>query len=374
MRSPVTVADTAMLTLALFGGAGATAAVDSSSSTGVGTPLAHAVQADFEGLFASDIQLTQSTVTYGLTRGSFEINASASLNTFNLDYQPAAFDFLGFATALDERRWAGALAGEAGLLPSLTLMVAGGLYDGFSDYRSLWLNEYYRQQYAALPGYVAASPRGEQASGGVRWEYLPAVGFLQVDVSYFHDEIAPGYEIDFEGLRRGRPDLYTTAYRLVFENILTRRVRMMNEFQLGDTTDREVRYSYQGSLNLALGERWVVRVYGGYTEEAPTFTAWYFGGAAEFELAGGWLVGVSGRYYSDTGEIEDALFSSAAPGLEAWQIGLGVRRVWGSHAVKVHVAPYFTRYEPVGIGTAFFQHLYEDRDWAIVQLAYTIEF
>jgi hypothetical protein len=329
---PATATEAAILTLGLAGVASAATAIDGDprSSTGLGTPVGHEVQADFEGLFASDIQLTQSTVTYGLKHDSFVISASAALNTFDLDYQPAAFDFLGFATGLDELRWAGALAGEKDIIPSLTLFVAGGLYDGFSDYRSLWLNEYYRQQFAALPGYVAATPRGEQVSGSVRWEYLPAAGYLQADVGYFHDEIAPGYEIDFDGLRRGRPDLYTTAYRLAFENIVARRIRVKNEFRIGDTTNRELRYSYQGSLNLALGERWVIRLYGGYTEESPTFTAWYAGGAAEVELAGGWLLGISGRYYSDTGEIEDALFSSAAPGLEAWQIGLGARRVWGS--------------------------------------------
>ena len=36
--------------------------------------------------------------------------------------------------------------------------------------------------------------------------------------------------------------------------------------------------------------------------------------------------------------------------------------------------PYYTRYEPYGIGTAFFQNLYKNRSWLALQLAYTAEF
>lgn len=342
------------------------------------TPVTHQFQADFEGLLASDVQLTQSTVAYGQKRGRFEFNASATYNSFDLKYEPAPFDFLGSSNAVSEHRIAATLGGRAKLLDPLTLLVSGGGYDGFTDYRSAWLNEYYRQQFSNVTGfgdgYVKPTPHGENVGFGLRWEYLPSAGFVQGDIGYAHDKIAPGYEIDFIGLRRGRPNLYTTSYHLAFENVLTRRIRVLNEFRLTDTTNRERRYGYQGSLNVAVGERWVVRAFGGYTHEMPTFEACYFGGTVELELATGWLLSVSGRHYHDTGEIENSLFSSAAPGLDAWQVGLGVRSTWGVHSVKLFVAPYFTHYEPAGIGTAFFQNLYRNRDWGIVQIAYAAEF
>ena len=79
-----------------------------------------------------------------------------------------------------------------------------------------------------------------------------------------------------------------------FENILTSRIRTLNEFQLTFTSGREPRYSYRGSVNVALGERWVWRTTGGYTHENPTLRAWNAGSTFEFELAPRWLVSVSG--------------------------------------------------------------------------------
>jgi hypothetical protein len=338
------------------------------------TPVTQQVQADWEGLIASDILLTQASLAYRRAQGRFEFTTSIALNTIDLDYQPASFDFLGSSTSVDEHRFGGAVATRTRLLEPLTLLLSGAAYTGFPDYRTAWLNEYFRQQFGALPGYQQARPSGESVTFGLRLEYLPTIAFVQGDISYMKDSIAPGYEIDFDGLRRGRPNLYTASYHVAFENVLHRRVRLLNEARLTDTTDRENRYSYQGSLNVAVGERWVARVFGGYAEERPTFRAAYAGGSIEFEPSAGWLFSASGRHYSDTGEIENSLFSSAAPGLTAWQFGFGVRRVWDRHSVKAFVAPYATRFEPAGIGTAFFRNLYSNRDWALVQAAYTVDF
>ena len=341
---------------------------------GSGPPRTHRVEADFEAVFASDILLTQGTVGYGQSRSSTEWNVSYAHNSFGLDYRPAPFDFLGFDSQVSEERNAFQASLRQRLFAPLTLLVSGGLYDGFTDYRSAWLNEYYRQQFSPLPEYVDAEPKGQNISAGLRWEYLPATGFFQAGVGFLKDEIAPGYEIDFDGLRRGRPNLYTTTYHFSTENILTRRVRLLNEFRITDTTNREKRYGYQGSVNVALGESWVVRTHGGYTQEDPQLEAFYFGSTVEYEATPACLLSFSARYYRDTGEIENSLFSNAAPGVESFQFGLGLRYLWERSALKLYVAPYFTRYEPFGIGTAFFQNLYRDRDWGIAQIAYSLTF
>lgn len=338
------------------------------------TLVSQQFEADFEALVTEDIQLLQGGLAYGQKHGQFEWMTSLAYQTFALDYRPAPFDFLGVDRALDEGRIAAQANGRFRWGQSVSLLASAGVYDGFANYRSVWLNEYFRQQFSTLPEYVPASPRGENVAAGVRWEYLPASAFVEGTVSYLHDEIAPGYEIDFAGLRRDRHHLDTLAYQVAFENVLTRRVRVRNEFRLTDTTERELRYAYQGSLNVALGERWVARLFGGYTEEAPTFIAHYHGGALDFEPAAGWSVGIFGRRYVDSGEIENSLFSSAAPGLSAWQAGLSLRRSWGVHSFRISAAPYQTRFEPSGIGTAFFQNLYRGRDWALVQLAYAADF
>lgn len=347
---------------------------DGKSKRGWPEVVSRKLDLEAEGIVSSDVNLTQSTLAYGQKYATTEWTFSAAHSSIRLDYRPVAFDFLGTPASVRENRYSAQAGVRRRLGEDLTWLGSGGLYDGFTDYRSAWLAEYYQQQFTGLPNYVLPEPAGQSLGTGLRWEYLPATGFLQADFSFLKDTIAPGYEIDFSGLRRGRDELLTRSFGLTAENILGPRVRVLNEFRLAETTDREPRFSYQGSLNAALGEKWVLRVLGGTATEAPRFDAWYVGGTIEYEPAPAWLVSVSGRYYRDTGEIENSLFSNAAPGLKAWQVGVGLRYLWDTAALKLFAAPYFTRYEPFGIGTAFFANLYRNREWGIVQIAYSLEF
>ena len=128
-------------------------------------------------------------------------------------------------------------------------------------------------------------------------------------------------------------------------------------------------------MNVALGERWVWRTSGGYTHEDPTLRAWFAGVTLEFEIAPRWLVNISGLYYHDTGEIENSLFiSTAAPGVQTYQAGLGLRYVGQWSSFSLSVAPLRAEYEPVEVGTRPFTNLYADRTWVSVQAAWAIEF
>ena len=74
-------------------------------------------------------------------------------------------------------------------------------------------------------------------------------------------------------------------------------------------------------------------------------------------------------------EIDDSLLlSSAAPELETWHIGLGIRWQSANSAVKLSGGPYFTRYGALGPYTEPFHNLYRGRDWGIAQLAFTHQF
>src|SRR5205814_5614464 len=134
--------------------------------------------------------------------------------------------------------------------------------------RRVWLNNYYRQQFAnprfpPTPGYQEADPKGWNASGGLRWEYLPATGFLEAKGSFAVDDVAPGFVRDpaTGTALRGRGTLYTPSFTLSSENVLSRRLRALNEVRLSHTTTREWRVSWQGSLRCAVGERWVASTY-----------------------------------------------------------------------------------------------------------------
>ena len=343
-------------------------------------PTLHKGDASFEAMLASDIQITSTAFSYGQQKGGTEWKLRYAHNTIGADYLPfAQFDFLGFAERIETAYNSGQASVRQRLKDGLTLSVSGGDYSGFTDYRSLWLANYYKQQFANFfPGqYAKPDPQGFNAATGLRWEYLPTIGFAQADFVYSNDEIAPGYERDPNSnqLIRGREILHTYAPMLKFENVLTSRIRALNEFQLTITSGREPRYSYRGSANAALGERWTWRTQGGYTQEDPTLRAWFAGSTLEYEITPQWLVSISGLYYRDTGEIENSLLiSTAAPGLQTYQGGIGLRYISKWSSFSLSVSPVRANYEPVNIGTRPFNNLYKDRTWIAVQAAWALEF
>lgn len=343
-----------------------------------GPPVETKAEASFDGLFSSDIAVTSSGASVRHKRGGTELRFGYVHNTYDVDYRPfRQFDFLGVVESLDEE-----LNGiQAGLKQTagerLTLNLSGAAYDGFTDYRSLWFANYYRQQFGFAPDYQTPEPRGFNAAGGARWEYQPTTGFVEASFRYANDEIAPGYELDqlTSQLLRGREILHTYAPSLKFENVLTRRIRAQHEVELRITSGREHRYIYRGAVNVALGERWVWRTSGGYTHENPTLRAWFTGTTLEYELAPRWLINLSGLYYRDTGEIENSLFiSTSAPGVRTFQMAPGIRYT-GEHAsLSVSAGPLWSRYDQLELGTRPFTNLYRDRDWFSAQAAVALQF
>ena len=345
-----------------------------------GPPVARRVEAGFDALAASDIQVFGGSASYGQKKGGTEWKLSFTHNSIDEDYEPfKRFDFLGFSEKVHADYNGGQASIRQKLTDSLTAQVAGGAYNGFTDFRSLWLSTYYRQQYEQFfpTQYERPEPQGFNAAAGLRWEYQPTAGFAEAGFLYANDQIAPGYERDpnRNNLLVGREILHTYSPTFKFENVLALRVRALNEFQLTITSGREARYAYRGAVNVALGERWVARASGGYTREDPTLRAWFAGATLEFEVAPRWLLHASGRYYHDTGEIENSLLiSSAAPGLATWQAGGGLRYAGERMSFSVSVAPVFASYQTVDIGTRPFTNLYQDRTWISAQVAWTIEF
>ena len=344
-----------------------------------GPPLDHRGGIVFDALLADDIQITSSAISYGQKRGGTEWKLSYTHNTYEEDYAPfKQFDFIGTREHISQDYNSGQLALRQALHDRLTLVAGGGGYEGFTDYRSLWLAHYYRQQFAKFfpKIYERPDPKGFNTSGGLRWEYQPTTGFIEAGFLYAEDEIAPGYDRDDLGnALRGNHKLYTESPYLKFENVLTSRLRLLHELQMTDTSRRDLRLAYRGSLNVALAERWTWRVSGGYTREDPTLRAWSVGGTLECEVAPRWFVSASGLYYEDTGEIENSLFiSTAAPGVKTYQVGLGLRYLVDWSSFHVSVAPVQANYEDVNLGTRPFTNLYRDRTWVAVQAAWAFEF
>ena len=349
-------------------------------------PSSHTLEIDSDAVWSSDIFATDSRLMYRHKPGKLEWDATFSYASFDMDYKPfTAFDFFGYEEDLDEDRFGGQVNLRYALVDRFTLLGAGGIYDGYTDYRRVWIANRYRQKYdhpdfPRIAGYEEPDPKGANVSAGARWEYLPLAAFAELRLGYAADKTAPGYEDSEDStgqflLLRGREHLQTTSVNLSSENVLTSWLRSLNEFALIDTTAREARFAYQGSLNVALAPAWVLRGYGGVSTEEPRFDAFFFGATLEWEAIRGWFFNATARYYEDTGEIIDpVLTSSAAPPLRSWELGAGVRYVWGRSAIKLYAGTFRTNYDPVEEGSAEFTFLYRDRKWGLAQIAYSWEF
>ena len=346
-----------------------------------GTPTTRKGEVSFDAMLASDVQTTSTAIRYGESKSDTTWNARFTYNGIAEDYEPFTdFDAETLPRSLYESYFAGQVDVRQKLHDTLTLSGSGTVYDGFTDYRSLWFSEYYRQRFEILPAYFPSSPQGFSASTGLRWEYQPTTGFAEAGFSYAYDQIAPGWDripataTSPALLLHGRDVLQTYAPSLKFENVLTKRIRTQHDFQLTFTTDRDPRYSYRGAVNVALAERWVWRTSGGYTHEDPTLRAYYFGATLEYEFTPRWLVNVSGMYYHDTGEIENStLLSTAAPGLQTRQAGFGLRYLGEASSFSLSVSPLWSDYKALESGTLPFSNLYKDRKWVLVQAAWNIE-
>lgn len=329
-----------------------------------------------ERVEADDLRLELGSVRVPFIHGDWSGAVSVSRSAIRLDYEPAPFDFRGESVDLDESTVAAQLNVERELGEGLWLALGLGGYDGFTNFRSVWLDEYYRQQFGDLSGvegaedYVQAKPMGLNAVVGARWEYRPAAGFAQLTVSALDDDVSPGYEIDFDGLRRGEMNLSTLALALSSENVLTKRIRSKVEALASKTSEREWRYGLRGAINWAAGSSWIIRAELGGTTERPQFDAYFGQLAVERSLGERWSVYSSYRYYRDTGEIENAfLFSAAAPGLESRRGGVGLRWQGERIGIRAYLGRADADYEATRLNTDFFQNLYRDRKLWIYQLA-----
>jgi thiol-disulfide isomerase/thioredoxin len=359
-----------------------------------GALVENSFEIDTELAVASDLLLTDSGVRFSQRIGRTEWDGAVRYASFDEDYRPdnrpfVGVDQLGFSEHLREERYSGLVNVRQRVADALQLLASASAYDGYPDYRRVWIANRYRQKYddprfPRIRGYEEPDPKGYGGGAGLRWEYLPSVAFAELRLGYQHERAAPGYvdilvtnslgEIDSNALG-GRERLDTGSISFSSENVLTSRVRALNEFTFTKTTDRQWRFAYQGSMNVALGEQWVARAHGGVSTEAPQFDAHFFGLTLEYEALPHLAFIVTGRYYKDTGEIENSLpMTSAAPPLTSWEASAGVRWTVGRSTFRFHGGPFWTDYQrDSGIGKEF-RHLYADRTWGLAQLIWSVQF
>lgn len=328
-----------------------------------------ALDVEGEAMLSSDIDIWRTAARYSQDRGSWSLEAGVSFTDYSIDYEPFA-RFGGASTKLDESAWQADLTLGRELNETLEATLTYSGYDGYADYRSIWIAEYYRQAFN-FPGsgYHAPDPHGWSLAGGLVWD--PEIGTrFGLDLIFGRDTIAPGW-----GFRtHGRDLLETRAVAIRWEEAINPRLKSELSLLYSDVTDRDPRVHLQSSWAFILTDDLTLRAQLGGATEDPDFDAYYGGLSLDYQFADAWSCTVGGRYYEDSGEIESAGFNTAAPGIESTELGASVLYDNGTHAVRLGVSYFDTSYDPLDFENSFFANLYQDRDWWTVRLAYTLNF
>jgi len=339
-----------------------------------------------EWLQSDDIRIQSGwTAVDAPVSESLRLRGRVDILYHDLDYQPnAPIDPLGNRMNVEEL--------QSGLQLDLEstrnrhrFTVSGFAYEGFRNHASIWIDRYYRQQYAGggIPGavYRVPDPSGYGAEAAYRLEVVPSAGFLTLSAGFVRDTVAPGYEIEDQGnafaLVRGTNVLETWTGSLEWEGVLNSRSRTQFGIRATETTERDLRLAASAAMNFLVSDKWIARLDASFAHEDPDFEAWSVTHAIEYAMSDRWSLAASFRSYSDTGQIEAAnLVSSAAPDLHTRLLFLSLRysSLDQTSSFSIGIGPYRTDYGETAIGTERFRNLYRDRDWFIVRIAGRLSF
>ena len=305
-----------------------------------------------------------------------EVSVVAGLADLHLDYEPSPWDLTATFQKLEETRNSEQLTWREGLDTPWRWTFSGGGYVGYTDYRSMWLNEYYRQIFSGVPGYRQANPRGLNASAGATYEYLPLSGLISWSVGWNSDEVSPAYDkLIGVPLLRGLSQYETWRFGLGSEHVLSPTLRFKQDAAAILTTERECRYTYRADTLWAVADTWATRFWlEGWHEGA--FHSAAAAASLEHDWDAHWFAGVLTRVYRDNGQILDPsiVVSGDAPPSDTLLVQLTLRYAGANASWRLGVGPYLTRYAPPTAKTLRFSTLYRDRDWLCAQAAFAWQF
>jgi hypothetical protein len=338
----------------------------------------HQVEFNTDVLSASDLTLSDGSIAYRADNGRYGLGLSINHGYMDLDYHPnPVADLIGQSKNLSKNRIGGQLFFNIPISKKVRWRLGAGFYDGYTNFRSLWLNEYYRQQFSNLKGYQVAEPNGVNGLTGLRWEYLPATGVAELNLGYQVDQISPGYDRPlFQPLDRGRDRLKTGGLNISIEQVINPKLRGRLQYGLTDTTIRSLRMAAQVSLNYSIAESWVIRGSIAQTSEQDGFRSHSIEGMIEHDWSNRWFLGLGARSYRDNGDIENSLFvvSTAAPDLKSSQAFVSLKWTNEKTSLRIEAGPYFTDYAAPDSIVAPFAFLYTDRNFFRAGFSYTYSF
>ena len=329
-----------------------------------------------EAMAADDIVLNDYSTYFQLIKGDYKTVLSYKHAGIWIDYQPPVSALVGTPTDRHSEMNSLRVSTQGPAGQNLLWLAEGGAYQGFQDFKSLWLDEYYHQLFANFPGYKEFDPYGSDILLGLRWDYLPASALAKVSVLYAHDRVSPAWEpVIGKGLSSTSPTLHSVGARIELENVLTTRFRTHNSLSVNDKTERAPRWSFESMDNYALSDSWVAKGTLGGALESPEFTAFWTTATLEWDYQKTWFLGLNTRFYQDSGETDDFLpFGVNAPPAKAFGVSASLRWIDGANQASIAIGPYWTRYDGKNLLTSPVATLYSDRSWLWFQAAWSHQF
>ena len=329
-------------------------------------------EASVETLSTDDIKIRTYSLKYAATVASWKIEVGLGLSDYELDYSPVLF---GNDVSLNEetvllnlgvtRRWS----------PEWSGILRFNAYEGYSDYRSIWIAEFYQQFFGSFEDYYSPNPQGQSLGTTIKWDYLPGSGSAALSLDLGRDEIAPGWSFD-SATGRPEPDreiLETISGGLRVEQALNGWLKTEAEVTVRQISNRDPRLGIRHSWAAVAGPLGF-RLAGGYTQEAPSFDALYGTALVDWRFLPQWTCHIGYRIYQDSGEIQTSGFNALAPPVDSTELFTGLQWDRDDFSISVGVGLLETDYEPLSEDNEFFGNLYRDRDWVTFRIAASLRF
>ena len=334
-----------------------------------------------EYMVTDDVRLFANDLQWELQRGRLRLTNLLSYGHIEVDYKPAARAFFGEREERVEDHWSYSVT-TAWVEDQNTASLTAGFSDGFQDYRSVWLAEYYQQGFENDPAYSEPDPHATFVAG--EWASLLVNDQVRVSVnsSYRSDDVAPPYERIIPTAvgqpiytQVGREHLETVGFGGAVDWIATERTRVEASLSTDDTTGRELRWTGEFTVAHALTDSWVASLSGTHVSEGGEFDAWSVAGMLDYDWYESWFLGVLVRYYEDNGLVWDSTIVSAeSPPLDSWQVGIRLAKVFERASFSFAVFHYRSMYDSVSASSFEYENLYCDRRWLQMRLACSLQF
>ncbi|MFT6181193.1 MAG: hypothetical protein ACJAQT_001803 [Akkermansiaceae bacterium] len=336
---------------------------------------------DYDLLDHDDISVSRTNLIYSQNRGNWNLEATLGLTDIRVDYT----DPVGATSSSrrNEESWSGGLTLGMDFSDRLSSTFGVTAYEGFADYQSVWISEYY-DQFIGIPFasiYEKASPRGLGFTTGLVWDDTYGLGRISATFGLSEDDIVPAWSPALTSgpmptlIAEPTADSRTTySGSLSWEKAINPSLKTQITLRYIDITARDPRIQVNNQWAWAITDDLTMRAHTGAAKEGSDFEALYGGLSLHYDLSAAWSVSLAGRVYRDTGEVVSAGFNTASPVLHSSELSASLAWSDASTTIRLGVGIYETDYDELDEDNRFFSDLYADRDFTLGRLAISRSF